>query len=860
MDRPDSSARPAATPQASPRPRRRAIRVGLGLVAALVVLPIGARVIPHAPLRGRLPLSAAVLARDGSLLRLTLAADGQYRRWTPLEEISPLLVEATLLYEDRHFYRHIGVNPIALVRAARATYAGGTRRIGGSTLTMQLARRLWSISSRTPSGKLLQIVRALQLEAQYSKHDILEAYLNLAPYGGNVEGAGAASAIYFDKRPGALTLPEALTLAVIPQSPTRRAAGNRAADAAPSASAPNGDGSLDRARQALLATWRREASPRQPAPAPGSGSGSIDWPRVGAGGAAPALPFLAPHFVDHVLALADAQSSRGAEATAKSAATASAATLTTTLDLPLQRLCERHLRAYVARQRARGIRNAAALLVDSRTMAVRALVGSADFFDDAIAGQVDGALAPRSPGSTLKPFVYALGLDQGVIHPATMLRDVPTAFAAYSPENFDGRFAGPLSAKDALIRSRNVPALSVAARISRPNLYDLLKTSGVALPFPESHYGLGLAIGTGEVTMEDLARLYGALANGGLARDLVWRSEEELARTQAPHARHATPAGLSGAPGDAGVRLVSEEAAFLVLDMLLDNPAPGARHPTAASARPIPVAWKTGTSWGFRDAWAVGVFGSYVLAVWVGDFSGVGNPVFVGAEAAAPLFFQIVDAVATRDPTAASFAHAPPSGVRRVEVCALSGGLPTGHCPHRRRSWFIPGRSPIEPCAIHRELALDTAGRRTCPAGPPTVRHEVFEVWPSDLTHQFTAAGLPRRTLPPPAPGCADAEGSTGDAPRITSPLAGVTYQLRGSRTAPPADGEDGVDQPLALQAVTGGDAAEVFWFADQAFIGKATRGQTLFWRPPGAGRFTVRVVDDLGRADVRQVAAEVSR
>jgi len=246
----------------------------------------------------------------------------------------------------------------------------------------------------------------------------------------------------------------------------------------------------------------------------------------------------------------------------------------------------------------------------------------------------------------------------------------------------------------------------------------------------------------------------------------------------------------------------------------------------------------------------------------VGDFSGAGNPVFVGGEAAAPLFFQIVDAVAARDPTAASFAHAPPSGVRRVEVCALSGGLPTAHCPHRRGSWFIPGRSPIEPCAIHRELALDGAGRRTCLAGPAAVRHEVFEVWPSDLAHQFTAAGLSRRALPQAAPGCDEVEGSMGEAPRITSPLAGVTYQLRGSKSGRPAVDEQNKegDEPLALQAVTGGDAAEVFWFADQTFLGKAARGQTLFWRPPGAGRFTVRVVDDLGRADVRQVATEVVR
>jgi penicillin-binding protein 1C len=197
--------------------------------------------------------------------------------------------------------------------------------------------------------------------------------------------------------------------------------------------------------------------------------------------------------------------------------------------------------------------------------------------------------------------------------------------------------------------------------------------------------------------------------------------------------------------------------------------------------------------------------------------------------------------------------------VRKIEVCALSGGLPTAHCPHRRLSWFIPGRSPIAPCELHRTLALDAQGRRTCPGGPPTVRTEVFEVWSSDLAKQFAAAGLPRRALPPPAPGCDDGEATGGVAPRIVSPLAGVTYDLRIARGRgdDAANGTAAPGATLALQAVTGGDAAEVFWFADRAFIGKAARGDTLFWKPPGAGRYTVRVVDDLGRSDARQVATE---
>ena len=626
----------------------------------------------------------------------------------PLDQIAPSLVEATLLYEDRQFFRHLGVDPIALVRAAFSTYGGGARR-GGSTLTMQLARRLHGIPSHTVGGKLRQVAHALAIELRHGKREILEAYLNLVPYGGNVEGVGAASIIYFRKPPKALLPGEALTLAVIPQNPSRRGPDDGRLPG------PPGHGA-GRAGRPLEQPPRRQGG------------------RV-AGGAAPPGRAAVP----------------GAPLRRRVAGAASGS-VTTTLDLRLQRLVERHLQGYVGRNKRLGLDNAAALLVDHRTLEVRAAVGSADFFDAAIAGQVDGTRARRSPGSTLKPFVYGLGLEQGVIHPATMLRDVPRAFGAYSPENFDGRYAGPLSAKDALVRSRNVPALAVAAQLNGPGLYDFLTTAGVSLPQPESHYGLGLVLGTGEVTMEELVTLYAMLANGGVLHPL---------RTLA-----------GGKPLGFGTRVLSEESAWLVLDMLEDGPRPSARLTSAAPVR-LPVAWKTGTSWGFRDAWTVGVFGPYVLAVWVGNFSGESNPAFVGVQAAAPLFFELVDSLQAHD-RAPVVPRRRPASLRRVQVCAVSGGLPTPSCPHARPTWFIPGRSPIEPCHIHRTFALDGQGRRTCGIGG--VRSEVFEVWPSDLGKLFAAAGLPRRAVPPLAPGCQDDE---GQAPRISSPLSGVTYTVR---------------------------------------------------------------------------------
>jgi penicillin-binding protein 1C len=760
--------------------RRRKALLGLVLLSAL-----GWLLVPRPPLREGIGFSRAVFDRDGRLLRLTAAPDQRFRLWVPLARISPRLVEATLLHEDRHFRAHPGVNPVSLLRGAFRTYVRGGRRVGGSTLTMQLARIRYGLDTRTVGGKLVQVLRALQLERHYSKEELLEAYLNLAPYGRNVEGVGAASLVYFDKEAERLSLDEALALAVVPQNPGRRVPGD-----------PGGD--QERARAALASRWRaahpRDAGGAAPAGAPLSAR------------APEALPFLAPHFVEGLLA-----------ATPEG-------TLVSTLDARRQRLLERSVQAHVASGRAVGIENAAALLLDARNMEVLAAVGSAGFFDARIGGQVDGTRARRSPGSALKPFVYALALDQGLIHPRTVLKDSPTRFRGYDPENFDGQFLGPVAAGEALVRSRNVPAVELSTRLS-PGLHALLSRARVGGLRPEPHYGLSLVLGGAEVTMEELAGLYAALANGG-----GWRP---------PRKRLA-------APDEPPVPLLSAEAAWAVLDMLEENPRPGPS--LARASREAPVAWKTGTSHGYRDAWAVGVFDRTVLAVWIGRFDGQGNPAFIGVEAAAPLFFQVVDALRANGLSAPA-GRARPQGLARVEVCPVSGKLPGPSCRQRAATWFLPGVSPIDTCDVHRTVAVDgRTGLRSCRPGPGT-RPETFEFWPSDLLRLFAAAGLPRRTPPPYEPGCRlDERALQGAPPRITSPQEGLVYSLRASRVG---------DDPLPLIAVTDADARELFWFVDAELVGRTRPGAPLLW-PPRPGRFVVRAVDDQGRAGAARVRVEV--
>ena len=774
----------------------RGYRRRTAIVCALLLLASLPRLLPQAPLSASFPSSRSVSASDGELLRLTLAADDQYRLWTPLSEVAPPLQEAVLLYEDRWFYWHCGVNPWALARATVST-ALGKRRIGGSTITMQLARRLYRIDSRSVTGKLWQAGAALWLEWRYSKHDILEAYLNSAPYGGNVEGVGAASLVYWRKPVRALNVPEAINLAVIPQNPRKRLPGG--------VEQPDSV-ALDAARRRLAAIWVAHH--------PGDQRFAEQTALKLAFQQRTSLPFLAPHAVDFLLR-AD-----------------SAGEVHASLDLKLQSLVERVLSEYVKSRADVGIANASALLVDTATMQVKAMVGSADYRNEAIAGQVNGVFGKRSPGSTLKPFIYALALDQGLIHSASILKDAPSNFGAYAPENFDGRFSGPLPAQDALIRSRNVPAVALAARLSRPDLYDFLKMAGVQKMAPEAHYGLALVLGGGEVTMEEMAQLYATLANRGQWRPLNYRAEA---------APQTAPA----------LTLLSPEAAFITLDMLRHTPRPD----TYAPARPA-IAWKTGTSWGFRDAWTAGVFGRYVLVVWLGNFDGHGNPALIGIEAAAPLFMRIADAMRAEKLDRGELAMAQPFNLRRVDVCAASGDLPNPECPVLSQAWFIAGKSPIRQSTLHRSVLVDTrTGRLACKPGP-TTRTEVFEFWPSDMSSLFKRAGMPLRA--PPEGDCgADGSGvgavdgaQGGDSgPRIVQPLRGVTQIQRLTKSA-----------PIYLQAEAGAGSGKLHWFADDALLGVTAPGEALPWKPPQAGHYVLRVVDAEGRADSRETVVEMEQ
>jgi penicillin-binding protein 1C len=495
----------------------------------------------------------------------------------------------------------------------------------------------------------------------------------------------------------------------------------------------------------------------------------------------------------------------------------------TALDQRLQQRMQDTLARYVARRAPEGIHNASALLLHAPTLEVRAMVGSARFDDERIQGQVNGVLARRSPGSALKPFVYALAFDQGLIHPLTLMQDLPRRFGGFSPENFDQRFLGPVSAREALILSRNVPAVTLANQLADPDFHQLLTRAGVRdLAAPE-HYGLALVLGGAELSMMELAQLYATIPNGGM-----WRKASFLPARPAP------------ADARAGRRLFSAEAAYLLLDILKDNPPPTGPTSPALHSERNHLAWKTGTSWAFRDAWALGISGPYVLAVWVGNFDGSGNPAFVGRTAAGPLMFELMQQVMPDQRWRIEQALDPADlNLKRVPVCARTGDLAEVHCPERTESWFMPGVSPVRLSHVYRQIpvAIDT-GLRHCIHIPGQTQWQTFAFWPSDLAASFAQAGLALKEAPAFAEPCAlDQLADLGQAPEIRSPEAELEYVRL-------ADGA----QALPLIASADADVASLYWFVDQRFVGQSTPGVALYWTMQ-PGSHEVLAVDDAGRS-----------
>jgi len=643
------------------------------LVSIYIPFPTG-RLDP-APL-----LSVRIEDRNGSLLREVLSDRGGRCRWLERKDISPYLLKATVAAEDRGFFLHRGVSPLAVVRALAQNIRRGRVVSGASTITQQLVRNLGA-GRRTLPIKLKEAWLALRLENSISKEAILLQYLNRISYGNQAYGAEAAARLYFDKPACDLSPAEAALLAVIPRSPAAfdpfrhfaraKDAQQRLLDEMAGLGLLTGE-ERDRARAERLIVR----------------SGSEAW--------------RAPHFCDRIWAGLD------------EAARCRAKTVRTTLDLVLQSKLEKLLRVQVRSLAPRGVTNGAAIVLDNGTGEILAWVGSSDYWDDRNAGRVNGVVALRQPGSTIKPFTYALALERGLTA-ATLVEDVDTEFETpggpFRPRNFDGSFHGRVRLRTALACSYNIPAVSVLETVGPDQLYRRLRALGFeGLTQGPAYYSVGLTLGNGEATLLELARAYMSLARGGWFRP----TRECLGA----FGREGRP--LSEAAEDRSLPVIPAQATAIITDILADGdariPAFGRHSPLNL---PFPAAVKTGTSKDFRDNWAVGYTSAFTVGVWVGNFDGRPMHGVSGVAGCGPLFRDIMLLLHAAGP-APSFPDTP--GLVRVEICPASGLLPGAGCPAGMEELFIAGTEPRRRCDAHRPASVRAGVDAPDTAAGPSLR------------------------------------------------------------------------------------------------------------------------------------------
>jgi penicillin-binding protein 1C len=775
----------------SPGGRRKGIRrlvpwlrwTTVALLLSLLILDLA---FPP-PLPKARDTSTLVTARDGTPLRAFADVHGIWRYPTSPDRVSPLYLQALLTYEDRWFWRHPGINPVALLRASTQMLRSGHIVSGGSTLTMQVARIL-DPHSRSLLGKLKQLLRALQLEAHLSKREILTLYLERAPFGGTIEGVEAASWAYLGKPAARLSHAEAALLAVLPQAPSRLRP-----DREPGAAQRARDKLLE--RMVARGVWSRA---------------EVDDARIEAVVSRALRPPLSAALL--------AQRLHGANPKAER--------IVSTIDPALQGTLEERVAAYFSQLPART--SAALLVIDNATLEARAYVGSVAFGDKARLGHVDMVRAWRSPGSTLKPYLYGMALDDGLIHSESLLVDAPQSFSGYRPGNFDAAFNGPVSAATALRLSLNVPAVDLLDRIGPARFAARLDHAGIALKFPRGATpNLSLILGGTGARLEDLVGAHAALHRGGIAGRVRYMAGDPVIER----------------------RLLSPGAAWIVREILASNPRPGERDDTFDTGRRPRVAWKTGTSYGFRDAWALGGTSRYTVGVWVGRPDGTPLPGQYGAVTALPLLFEVVDSLPRRRGDNARVP--PPRSVAASEICwplgIAANAQPAALCQRRLRAWTLDGAIP--PTFAERDARLWSTGRERfdidahsglrlsadC-ARPHALRSIEIARWPAQASPWLPAETRAASRLPPLSPDCRDDGRASAETLRIEGVNDGATL-------ARPPGGARGVR--LSLRAL--GTASRVQWLQDGRWIGETRGAQPLVREFREAGTHDLTALADTG-------------
>jgi len=755
-------------------------------VMAIVVCSAGFLVVDFIfPVDAHIRYSHLILSEDNKLLNASLSSDQQWRMKAEIKEVNPLLINTLVYKEDRWFRFHPGVNPVAIIRALWQNITTGKRVSGASTITMQVIRML-EPRKRTFVNKLVEFFRAFQLELHHSKNEILELYINLLPYGGNIQGVKAASFLYFGQEPQALSLAQIVTLAIIPNDPNHLRLGTH-------------NGRIVKERN----LWLKKLG----------FYGLFDQKSLDDALSEPltARRYDAPKQIPHLARMLTGMYPDNP-------------VITSFINPRLQDYIENMVSSEVNSYRGMGVGNAAVLLIDNHTHAIVAYVGSAGFKEDQFQGQVDGASSLRSPGSALKPFLYALAMDRGLITPKTILQDIPQNFNGYRPLNYDETFRGRLPASQALALSLNIPAVDLANRVGVDLFNEKLSRGGLKwIGERKRTLGLSVILGGCGVTLTELTNLYSCLATEGIKYPLHFAKGDIIAETDT---------------------LFSPESVWMIHEILTGLKRPDLPNNFENTVNLPHIAWKTGTSYGRRDAWSFGYNPDYTVGVWVGNFDGSGIPELSGADFATPILFKIFNFL-TFNQKPAWFKR--PAGLDFRLVCSESGLPPGEKCTNLVMDDFIPAVSPNRKCDHLIPVFVDEPGSMSyCRSCLPQAgyRTEFYPNLSPGLIAFYENEQIPYRKIPPHNPLCNRVYHN--DSPLITSLTDGKEYILYSA-----------AKQQLQLAYTATSDVNKVYWYINDKFFKEASLGQKLFFTPD-AGLIKISCSDDKGRNTDIQVKVSI--
>ena len=744
-------------------------RIFFTVILLLMVLDIAF------PVKVNPQYSTVITDSDDKILHAFLNPHDKWRMQTELKEITPTLEKAIIFKEDRWFRYHFGINPIAVGRAFFNNIIKRRRTSGASTITMQVVRLLYP-QERTYWHKITEMIRAIQLELHYSKDEILQMYLSLVPYGSNIEGLKSASVLYFQKSPDVLSLAEVTALTIIPNRPSSLRLGKnntyilqernkwlqRFAEAGLFASQD-----IEDALAEPLQVRRHEA------------------------------PKLAPHLAYRLKTTYPNEP-----------------TIHSSLHRNLQLTLEKIVQNYVNRLYGINIHNAAVLLINNQTKQVEAYVGSADFNNPIDGGQVDGIRAIRSPGSTLKPLLYGIAFDKGIITPKSAINDVPSNFGGFEPENFDKQFHGKVTAEFALANSLNIPAVKLLKDISTASMIEKLKKAEFqTIKKSASKLGLSLALGGCGVTLEELTNLFSSFAHQGTFTKATLLAEENPNKP---------------------TEILSEDATFLINQILSQITRPDLPNNYEYTYRMPKIAWKTGTSFGKKDAWSIGYNAKYTLGIWIGNFSGEGVPELSGANIATPLLLDIFNTI---DYNSSAKWFSPSANLAMRKVCAETGAIPSEHCNHQITDYYIMGVSNTQSCTHTKAVWVNPSATisycAVCMPDSGMVQKQ-YPVFAPELIAWYQTRHIQYGQIPPHNPQCTRV--FNNNAPIISSPNDGAEYWIEPNEAV-----------KLQLSCQVGNDVKMIYWYINDKLYQKSAPQQETFFYPE-AGNIKISCTDDKGR------------